>query len=155
MAGLRWVALPLLLAAAACSGQQQAAAPATVPAALPQPAPEAPQGRRLSGAEYRRLVYGNTLQRQMVNGGTMTILVGAEGQQVLRLVAPDGQRGSDRGRSTISEDRICWRWTRINPSQETCFGYYLQPDGALLAIDLANGLTPTRFELRPGNPEGL
>jgi hypothetical protein len=111
-------------------------------------------GRRLSGAEYRRLAFGNTLWRPAFNGGSMTVHITAEGRQVLRLVNATGQTLGDRGTIVIEGDRVCSRWERIAGGRLICFAYFLV-DGGLIAVDLSGQAEPTRFELRPGNPENI
>jgi hypothetical protein len=111
-------------------------------------------GRRLGGAEYQRMVFGNTLDRQLPNGGRLSILVGADGSQRLRLVGAGGQTGSDQGRQEIRGDQICSSWQRISGGRQTCFAYY-QLENSLIAVDVSGELQPTRFQLLPGNPIGI
>lgn len=111
-------------------------------------------GRRLSGAEYRRLAFGNTMWRPAFNGGSMTVHIGTDGRQALRLVNAAGQTLGDRGTVVIEGDRVCSRWERIAGGRLICFAYFLV-DGGLVAVDLSGQAEPTRFELRPGNPENI
>jgi len=106
--------------------------------------------RRLSGGEVRRLVYGNTLARRADSGVLTLIHVSRDGQQRLRITTPAGQSGSDRGSITLDGDRVCARWERIGEGRPLCFAYFLR-DGAIVMVDLAGQMTPSRFELRPGD----
>ena len=117
-------------------------------------APEVVGGRRLSGAEFRELVFGNTLDRRLPNGSRLTVYIAADGSQRLRLTGLRGQTAADRGTVTIRCDEVCSRWERIAGGQDTCFAYY-QLGPSLVAIDLSGEITPTRFELQRGNPEGV
>ena len=113
-----------------------------------------PGAQRLSGAEYRRLVFGNSLERRMPSGAEMLIFVDSNGRQSLRIRGVDGRDGRDAGTQTLNGDSVCSRWSRIDAGRQSCFAYFLF-DGALVAVDLAGELQPTRFDIRPGNPGSL
>ncbi len=101
-------------------------------------------------------MHGNTLFRRVAtNGVTTAIYVDASGRQSLRMLLPNGQAAADRGESRLESDRVCVTWGRINQGRPLCYVYYLQNDGALVAVEQANVITPARYELRPGNSEGL
>lgn len=147
--------LALLLAAGCATQPETAGTPATgVTAAAAADAPQVVGGRRLTGTEFRRMVFGNTLDRRLPNGSRLLVHIGADGSQRLRLTGVQGQSATDRGSVTIRGDEVCSRWERIAGGQPTCFAYY-QLGQSLVAIDLAGAMTPTRFELQQGNPEGV
>jgi hypothetical protein len=148
-AGLALAACALL---AACNETPTASAP-RAEAAL-QAAQVPPGAQRVSGAEYRRLVFGNSLERRMASGAEMLIFVDSNGRQSLRIRGVDGRDGRDSGTVALQGDAVCSRWSRIDAGRQTCFAYFLF-EGALVAVDLAGELQPTRFELRPGNPGSL
>jgi hypothetical protein len=125
------------------------AAPMTESAALAAAAADTAGARRLTGVEYRRAVFGNTMVREMAGGGSMAIQVGPDGQQMLRLATPQGQTGTDQGRQDVQGDRICSRWERIDAGRTTCFAYFLR-DGTLIAVDLSGRFAPTSYRLRRG-----
>lgn len=140
-------AILLVMAGCATTPQPTAVAPAA-------PQPQVVGGQRLTGAEFRQTVMGNTLDRRMPNGARLLMHVGVDGQQRMRIVTPTGQSATDQGSVTIEEDRICSRWTRIDAGRTTCFAYF-RLGQSLVAIDLSGAMQPTRFELLPGNPERL
>lgn len=139
----------LLLLAGGC-----AATPEPVAVAPPRPQPEVVGGQRLSGPEFRQLVFGNTLDRQLPNGARLLMHVAADGEQRLRIVGTNGQRATDRGRLDINGDEICTRWERIDAGRQNCFAYF-RLGGSLVAIEMTGAMSPTRFDLLQGNPEGL
>jgi hypothetical protein len=157
----------LLLALGACtpegrapqtSGLQGGAQP--VVARAPAPIVETPEAdltgaRQITGAEYRRLVFGNTLSRASQAGGRLVVHVGRDGRHTLRLETPTGQVGTDRGEQTVNADQVCWRFDRINAGRQACYTYHLTVDGGLVAVDPSGAIRPARYELRPGNPERL
>ncbi len=142
-------AIGLALLAAACAAPEPAAVAPTAPARLE---PTVTGGQRLSGEEFRALVFGNTLDRRLPNGARLTMHVAADGSQRLRLTAPNGQRGADRGRIEIRGNEICSSWERIDSGRQTCFAYFRLGE-SLVAIDLEGQIEPTRFQLLRGNPE--
>jgi hypothetical protein len=144
-------ATALLLLAAGCAATPD---PQPVAAAAPRPEPTVVGGQRLSGEEFRQLVFGNTLDRRLPNGTRLLMHVGADGGQRLRIVAGNGQRATDRGQVRIQGDEICANWERIDQGRATCFAYFRLGE-SLVAIDLSGTMTPTRFSLLQGNPEGL
>jgi hypothetical protein len=158
----------LALAASGCAaspepGTASAARPATsdaleavaaAPARPSRPVPQVVGGRRLSGSEFRQLVFGNTLDRRLPNGSRLTMHVAADGSQRLRLVGVDGQTATDRGRLVIQGDEACSSWERIQEGRPTCFAWFRLGE-SLVAIDVSGTISPTRFELVPGNPERL
>jgi hypothetical protein len=147
----------MLLLLGACAGQPGQSSAPTTAAAAPQPArpePEVVGGRRLSGPEFRQMVFGNTLDRSLPNGSRLLVHIAGDGSQRLRLTGVQGQSATDRGSVSIRGDEVCSRWERIAARTDTCFAYF-QLGQALIAIDLAGAMAPTRFELRPGNPEGV
>lgn len=143
------IALGLALLGAACAAPEPVAVAPTAPA---RPEPVVTGGQRLSGEEFRALVFGNTLDRRLPNGTRLTMHVATDGSQRLRLTAPNGQRGADRGRIEIRGNEICSSWERIDAGRETCFAYFRLGE-ALIAIDLSGQIEPTRFALLRGNPE--
>jgi hypothetical protein len=139
----------LALVAAGCAqpGPEPVAAP-------PRMEPEVTGGQRLSGEEFRAAVFGNTLDRRLPNGARLSMHVATDGSQRLRLTAPGGQRGTDRGRIDIRGNEICSSWERIDQGRPTCFAYF-RLGSSLVAIDLAGQIEPTRFEVLRGNPERI
>jgi hypothetical protein len=111
-------------------------------------------GHRLTGAEYRAIVFGNTLDRQLPNGSRLSIHVGPDGTQRLRLVGVGGQAGSDQGSQEIRGNQVCSTWTRIGNGQPSCFAYF-QLDASLIAVDVSGRLQPSRFQLLTGSPIGI
>ncbi len=141
-----------MLLLAACNEQPAATAPRAEAALTAAQVP--PGAQRVSGAEYRRLVFGNSLERRMASGAEMLIFVDSNGRQNLRIRGVDGRDGRDQGTLSLNGDQVCSRWSRIDAGRQSCFAYFLF-EGALVAVDLTGELQPTRFELRPGNPGGL
>ncbi|WP_137127776.1 hypothetical protein [Roseomonas sp. HF4] len=147
----RFRALPglLLLLAAGCAATPE---PAAVAPARPEPTVVG--GTRLTGPEFRQAVFGNTLDRSLPNGARLLMHVAADGEQRLRIVGTNGQRATDRGRIAINGDEICTSWDRIDAGRQNCFAYFRLGE-SLVAIEMSGAMTPTRFNLLPGNPEGL
>jgi hypothetical protein len=151
------IALPAGLAALLVAGcatpPETAGTPAPVAAAT-NDAPQVVGGRRLTGPEFRQMVFGNTLDRRLPNGSRLLVHIAPDGSQRLRLTGVQGRTATDRGTISIRGDEICSRWERVGQGQDTCFAYY-QLGQSLVAIDLAGAITPTRFELQQGNPDGV
>lgn len=143
-----------LLALAGCATPPETAAPQAGANAGAPAAPEVVGGRRLTGAEFREMVFGNTLDRRLPNGSRLVVYIAADGSQRLRLTGQRGQTAADRGTISIRGDEVCSRWERIAGGRDTCFAYY-QLGSSLVAIDLSGEITPTRFELLRGNAEGV
>lgn len=139
----------ILLVAAGCATPPERAA--TAPS---QPQPQVVGGQRMTGPEFRQVVFGNTLDRRLPNGARMLMHVAADGQQRMRIVTPAGQSATDSGTITVEDDRVCSRWTRIDSGRTSCFAYF-RLGQSLVAIDLSATLQPTRFEVLPGNPANL
>lgn len=131
-----------------------ATAPVPVAVTPGRPEPQVVGGQRLSGDEFRRMVFGNTLDRRLPNGTRLMMHVAGNGEQRLRLVTGSGQTATDRGRVNINGNEVCASWEKIDAGRPTCFAYFRLGE-ALIAIDLAGTMTPTRFALLPGNPEGI
>ncbi len=149
-----WIPAGLaLLLAAGCAETTQTASNAA-PAAATREVPQVVGGRRLTGAEFREMVFGNTLDRRLPNGSRLVVYIAADGSQRLRLTGVQGQTATDRGTVSISGDEVCSRWERVGAGQPTCFAYF-QLGPSLVAIDVEGAITPTRFELQRGNPEGI
>ncbi|MBW8268335.1 hypothetical protein [Caldovatus aquaticus] len=151
----------LALAAAGCAGGPEpgAASPAQPAASAAQagparPVPQVVGGQRLSGEEFRRLVFGNTLDRRLPNGSRLTMHIAADGSQRLRLVGVGGQTATDRGRVVVQGDEVCSSWEKIEGGRPTCFAWFRLGE-SLVAIDVSGAISPTRFELLRGNPERI
>lgn len=145
---------PSAVSAAPPAAPSAPAVTATAPAQPSRPVPQVVGGRRLSGAEFRRLVFGNTLDRRLPNGSRLTMHVAADGSQRLRLVGAGGQTATDRGRIVVQGDEVCSSWEKIQEGRPTCFAWFRLGE-SLVAIDVSGALSPTRFELLRGNPESI
>ncbi|MBR0679016.1 hypothetical protein GXW74_00830 [Roseomonas eburnea] len=144
----------LLLLVAGCAAVPEPASAPAPGAAASRDVPQVVGGRRLTGAEFRQMVFGNTLDRRLPNGSRLLVYIAADGSQRLRLTGVQGQRASDRGTVSIRGDEVCSRWERIAGGRDTCFAYF-QLGQSLVAIDVEGEISPTRFELQRGNPEGV
>jgi len=140
---------------AANQGAQPSAAATPAPAA--QAAPGSPSvsttlGPPLSEAQFRTLVVGNTLFRPLATGGTTVIYVASDQSMRLRIVSTGGKAVSDKGRETLSPDKVCWEWEHAG--SPLCFKYYW--NGRLLTLEaIGSKIQPSQFLIEKGNAEKI
>lgn len=112
------------------------------------------RGDRLSAENYRVLVMGNTLYRPLASGAETAIYVDPNGNERMRIKAPDGASATDAGRQTLRGDAACWTWKKAGGGQEICFDYYW--NGRLLTmVDESGRMQPAQFLIKAGNSENL